>query len=323
MTHLRRSAWVAIVICVSAGCHAPAADRQLRTVRIATGSPTGFYEAFGSALVRVYNEEIPGVKASAEPIVGSDRKVNELDKGAIDLAFVGADIAYTAYARGTQSGDGPYTRLRGIAVVYSSVLHVVVRDDSSIYKLADLRGARVGFGGAVTDFFPALSYDDPVVVGSDLVSGDLTVTRFTLDHLLDVLESDRLSGALVLASYPLAAMNELARRVPVRLLEVGPEVAGRIRAHYPFFKPWVIPANTYVGQTEPIRTVAVENLLVCRNDLDEGLVYRLTKALFENLPKLAQGHDVGRQVNVDWASATPIPLHPGAARYYREQELQQ
>ena len=323
MMLFRGAAFVGIMIFVSAGCHAPAKDPEKRTVRIATGSPIGFYHAFGEALVRVYNEDVPGVNASAEPIVGSDRKVNELDRGAIDLAFVGADIAYTAYARGTPSGDGPYTRLRGIAVIYSSVLHVVVRADSPIYKLADLRGARVGFAGAVTDFFPALSFDDPVVVGSDLVSGDLRVIRVTLDHLADVLESDHLSGALVLASYPLPAVNDLAHRVPVRLLEVGPEVAGRIRARYPFFKPWVIPANTYVGQTEPVRTVAVENLLVCRNDLDEGLVYRLTKALFEHLPRLAQGQDVGRQVDVDWASATPIPLHPGAARYYREQQLQQ
>jgi uncharacterized protein len=318
-----RAALATVLILVSAACHSPASDDDIRTVRIATGSPAGFYHAFGEALVQMYNEHIHGVHASAEPIVGSDRKVNELDRGTVDLAFVGADIAYTAYARGTPSGDGPYTRLRGIAVIYSSVLHVVVRADSGIFKLADLRGARVGFAGAVTDFFPALNYDDPVVVGSDLVSGDLRVIRVTLDHLAQALKSDELSGALVLASYPLPAVNDLAHRMPVRLLEVGPEVAGRIRGRYPFFKPWVIPANTYVGQKEPVRTVAVENLLVCRDDLDEGLVYRLTKALFENLPQLARGQDVGRQVNVDWASATPIPLHPGAARYYREQQLQQ
>jgi uncharacterized protein len=306
-----------------AGCHPPAADRATRTVRIATGSPDGFYHAFGEALAHVYNRDIPGVAASAEPIAGSVLKVEELDKGAIELAFVGADIAYTAYARDMLRGDHSYPRLRGIAVVYSSALHVVVRADSRFHALSDLRDARIGFGGAVTDFFPTLSFDDPIVVASALVAGNLHVTRFALDDLAEVLESRQVAGALVLAGYPLGVLKELSSRVPVRLLEVGPEVATRVRAQYPFLKPWLIPANTYVGQREPVRTVAVDNLLVCRNDLDEDLVYLLTKALFESLPRLAEDHEMGRQVNADWASATPVPLHPGAARYYRERQLLQ
>ena len=311
------------IIWLVAGCHTSVEDRTIRSVRIATGSPEGFYHAFGDALVRAYNQEIPGIAASAEPIAGSGLKVEQIDKGNIDLAFVGADIAYTAYARGKLRGDSSYARLRGIAVVYSSALHVIVRADSRFHALSDLRDAQIGFGGAVTDFFPALSYDGPIVVPSDLVSGNLHVTRFTLDELPEVLGSKQVASALVLAGYPLHVLKTLAQSVPVRLLEVGPEVAGRIRAQYPFLKPWVIPANTYVGQRDPVRTVAVENLLVCRNDLDEELVYLLTKALFESLPRLAVDHEMGRQVNADWASATPVPLHPGAARYYRERQLLQ
>jgi len=196
-----------------------------------------------------------------------------------------------------------------------------MRADSRFHELSDLRDAQIGFAGAVANYLPTSSDDEPTVVASELVPGNLHMTRFPLENLPEALESKRVTGAFVLAGYPLEILNESARKVPLRLLEIGPEVAARIRAQYPFLKPWVIPANTYVGQHEPIRTVAVEYLLVCRDDLDEKLVYVLTKALFEGLPRFAQDHEKGWHVDADWASATPVPLHAGAARYYREREL--
>lgn len=316
------AAVIAVIVGGSvAGCHASTDDEVTRTVRLATGGRDGFSHAFGEALVRAYNHDIPGIVASEEPISGSAHKVDELDKGSIDLAVVGANIAYTAYAEGMLRSDRSYERLRGIAVVYSSALHVMVRADSRFHELSDLRDAQIGFAGAVANYLPTSSDDEPTVVASELVPGNLHMTRFPLENLPEALESKRVTGAFVLAGYPLEILNESARKVPLRLLEIGPEVAARIRAQYPFLKPWVIPANTYVGQHEPIRTVAVEYLLVCRDDLDEKLVYVLTKALFEGLPRFAQDHEKGWHVDADWASATPVPLHAGAARYYREREL--
>jgi TRAP transporter TAXI family solute receptor len=113
----------------------------------------------------------------------------------------------------------------------------------------------------------------------------------------------------------------LARDVGIRLLEIEPDAAARIRAQYPFYKRTIIPAGMYEGQREPVRTVSVDNLLVCREDLDEELVYQLTRTFFENLVRLAEDQEVAMQVDPDLAPASPIPLHPGAARYYREREL--
>ena len=321
MMRLGKTAIAVLALWSFAACHISQEERPPRAVRLATGSPDGFSHAFGEALVRAYNREIPGIAASEEPIAGSVHKVNALDKGAIDLAVVVANIAYTAYAEGMLRGAPSYARLRGIAVVYSSALHVVVRADSGLHEPADLRDTRMGFAGTVANYFPTSSDDEPTMVASDLVSGNVQMTRFTLDDLPQALESKQVTGAFVLAGYPLEVLKESARKVPIRLLEIGPEVAARIRAQHPFLKPWVIPANTYVGQHEPIRTVAVEYLLVCRDDLDEELVYVLTKGLFESLPRSANDHEMGWHVNADWASATPVPLHPGAARYYREREL--
>ena len=97
----------------------------------------------------------------------------------------------------------------------------------------------------------------------------------------------------------------------------------RIRADYPFLKPAIIPRGTYTGQTGDIATVGVDNVLVCREDLPEEIVYRLTKAFFAALPELSRVHAAAMLIDPDQAPATPIPLHPGAARYYREREILQ
>src|SRR6185369_3109027 len=89
-----------------------------------------------------------------------------------------------------------------------------------------------------------------------------------------------------------------------------------------FLNRTVVPANTYPGQLTPIHTLGVHNLLVCRRDLNESLVHELTGRLFELLPSLVTDQDSLRLVDLHQAPATPIPLHDGAARYYRERELE-
>jgi TRAP transporter TAXI family solute receptor len=100
-----------------------------------------------------------------------------------------------------------------------------------------------------------------------------------------------------------------------RLLNInGPEV-DRLRGDLPLLRRVVIPRGAYPGQSAPVHTVAVDQLLVCRADLDNEVVYELTSVLFDQFP------DPRLRVDPQLAPATVIPLHPGAARYYREREL--
>jgi TRAP transporter TAXI family solute receptor len=96
-----------------------------------------------------------------------------------------------------------------------------------------------------------------------------------------------------------------------------------MRGPYPFLQPLVVPRGTYPGQDEAIDTVGVSSLLVCRRDVDEQFAYRLTRELFEALPEFSRTHPTARLIDPGQAPATPIPLHPGAARYYREREILQ
>ena len=100
----------------------------------------------------------------------------------------------------------------------------------------------------------------------------------------------------------------------------GPGI-GHIRSDYPFLRLVFIPSGTYPTQKDPIRTIGVENILVCRADLAEDIVYELTRGLFDMVSGLAAERTSLRLMNIEQAPATPIPLHPGAARYYREREI--
>jgi TRAP transporter TAXI family solute receptor len=116
---------------------------------------------------------------------------------------------------------------------------------------------------------------------------------------------------------------DLNRTVGIRVLEVNRETINALRAHYPFITPTTVPAGDIPGEPNEIHTFGVENVLICRRDLSEDLVYRLTAGLFEEAERNAQRTSDGRRIDLEQAPATPIPLHAGAARYYREREVLQ
>jgi hypothetical protein len=119
----------------------------------------------------------------------------------------------------------------------------------------------------------------------------------------------------------LAAARTVNQTVPLRLLPIGRTVINQLRGSYPFLKPVTVAADELPGQARPVETLGAEWLLVCRSDLSEELVYQLTKAFFAQLPALARDHGEAALIDPEQAPATPIPLHAGAARYYREREV--
>ena len=117
------------------------------------------------------------------------------------------------------------------------------------------------------------------------------------------------------------ALNTLNANLGIRLIPIGAELAARIRTASPFYRPVLIPAGTYNGQDGAVATVGVENLIVCRSALPDELVYQMTRLVFESRPKRAEAHPAAASIDPEQAAAAPIPLHPGAARYFRERDL--
>ncbi|MGH9345783.1 MAG: TAXI family TRAP transporter solute-binding subunit [Vicinamibacterales bacterium] len=323
---LRATTIAVVASALVGGCTAGEALIQRRSVRIMTSNPTAEYYAVGEALSKVYDDTMPDVRTSILPSQGGNVNVSALEDGSAELAFAGAETAYEAFVRGTPVKARPHTRLRGIAVLFAGALQIVVAPNSRIRTIADLRGAEVGFTVATSDT-PVQTVSNRfklvelVASTHGLAARDVRLVVGTPDEIRAAMLARKLDAWFVLAGYPIAKVSTLYPDEGLRLLEIGPRAASEIRARAPFYKPVVLPAGTYPGQANAVRTIGSENLLVCRSDLDDGLVYRLTRHLFEALPRLAEAHSALHYIDPDVAAATPIPLHPGAAQYYRERQL--
>jgi uncharacterized protein len=289
------------------------------TLTIATGSTAGVYFPLGTSLARIYSERVPGVIGKAIQTGASPDNVDALQRGTADVAFTLGDTAYIAYTEGTRLNNTPHRKLRSIAVLYTNALHFVVLPESRIRSLRDLKGTRIAFG--VATVVPGRSRTIDLLLHAHGVDATTVQTKAaTFGDILAALRDKTLDVGVISAGYPVPTI-ETAARAGLRFLNVDPLALDRVREDYPFFIPVTIPQRTYSGQAVAVETVGVYNVLLCREDLDESLVYRLTKTFFEALPDLAATHPSAGLIDADLAPATAIPLHGGAARYYREREL--
>ncbi len=324
MTCRGRGAQLALVLGIVsaaaalAGCSSPAAAVPV-TVTIATGSPTGVYFPLGTSLAGIYSARLPGIVGKAIETGASPANVEVLESGGADVAFALGDTAYIAYTEGTRQNPAPHRRLRAIAVLYSNAIHFFVPAGSRIRSLRDLSGARLAYGVATVAGGRSRSID-LLLQAHGVDPATVQVGPARIDDVVAGLQAGTLDVGVFSAGFPVPALDAAAR-AGLRFLDVDAEALERVREEYPFFVPVAIPPGTYAAQTQSIETVGVDNVLLCREDLDEDLVYRLTRTFFEALPDLAATHPSAGLIDADLAAAAAIPLHAGAARYYREREL--
>jgi TRAP transporter TAXI family solute receptor len=250
---------------------------------------------------------------------GSVGNVEAVQTGAADLGFAFADVTYTAFATGLSGKNESFDRLRGIAVLQLTPLHLVAGAKSGITSIADLHGRRVGIGppGSGT----ALTAD-LVMQAFDVDPASVRIEATSFSEMADRLLAGTLDALFVAGSDPLESVA-ITTRAGARVIPIAGPLVEALRQEHPFLRRAVIPAGAYARHQEAIETIGIDNVLVCSAQLEEGIVYKLTKALFEILPALAVEHRSLRLIDLEQASATPIPLHDGAARYYREREITQ
>lgn len=282
------------------------------TIRLFTGPAGGGFLPLGDELIGAIGQRIRHVEIKAVPSAGAVSNINAIQEGRAELAFTFADVAYLTFSGKLTRDRAPFTQMRGIAVLQVTPIALVAQPGLSIRGPGDLRGRRVGVGpegsgtavtaGLILNAF-GLTVKDVRVETTGFEEAATRLLRGKLDAMFDnaISRSDSLKRAT----------DAGARFVPIE-----GQAADRLRRDYPFLTATVISRELY-GTS--VHTIGVDGLLICRSDLDEILVYELTKQLFLSLKSLGRG--ALRLMDVDQAPATPIPLHPGAARYYREREL--
>ena len=287
----------------------PPADRLV----IATGGQGGVYYTLGHAYAEAARERWP-TTVDVLTTAAAVENLKLISAGRADIAFATVDSAALAVRGEAQFGKSvPLVALAGL---YDDYLQIVVRDGSAIRAIPDLRGKRVSTGsvGSGTEIvagrvLEAAGLDE----NADIRRARLSAARSAAALLAGQIEAFFFTGGL-----PTPAVADLARRTQIRLLPVVAEMAALQNGYGDFYLSRSIPASAY-GLKDEVATLGIANVLVARRDMPDETAYALTKLLFEAKPRLAAAHAEGRRLDRRAALATfPLPLHPGAARYYRE-----
>jgi hypothetical protein len=286
------------------------------TIRMSTGFPSGNFRPFSEALIKGYARLMPEVRIQQIDTHGSLGNIQGLEDGTFDLGLSQAGIAYMAYNGRLRGSAKAMRAIRGIAILNSSAVHLLVGPRSPIRSMDELRGRRVGVGPRSSG---AAVISEAVLRGY-FPSADVQEVDASVPQTTAMLLNDQIDAAFTISSVPNDDAGEMtdagARLLPIR----GPGV-DRLRTMYPFFRSEVIPAGAYRGLNTPVHTLSVDVVLLTRAGLDDAVVRRLTEGLFRMLPQLSKELPFLKAMMPERAPATPVPLHPGAALYYREREL--
>lgn len=308
---------------------APAQD--LRFFRIGTAAPGGTYHPVGGLISNAISNPlgsrpcdkggscgVPGFIASAKSTKGSVANVKAIGGGNLESGFGQADVAYWAF-RGTGPfrESGAIDNLRAIANLFPESVHVVVRKDSGITRIPDLKGKRVSLGEKGSGTF-AESWAILDVFG--LTKDNLSATYLKPVPASIALREGKIDAFFIVAGAPIGAIEELSRTAKIGLVPIDGREADILLTRFPFFGKGKIPGGTY-GGVEETPTVHVGALWLVAAETDSDLVYGITRALWHPKTKelLENGHPLGNAIRLDSAlDRIAVPLHPGAARYYFE-----
>ncbi|SCG60786.1 TAXI family TRAP transporter solute-binding subunit [Micromonospora halophytica] len=286
-----------------AGCRESPAEPV--AIRIATGSPTAVYHAFGQSLAAILNRELPGVRASVVVTAASAENMRLVGAGRAELGFTQADVLPT--------GPASQPSILAVARVYDDLLHLVTTAGGPVQTVADLRGRRVSVGapGSGTEI-TATRLLEVARLGGDRVRRQ----RLGLDDSVAALRDGRIDAFFFSGGLPVRAVDELADASATRIVDLGEWTEPLRRSYREVYVARDIPRSVYGAA--PVTTVANPNYLTVRADLPEPLVREVTRLLMERRAELAAAHPAAGRMSPRSAIATaPLPLHPGAAQWYR------
>jgi len=218
----------------------------------------------------------------------------------------------------TESRDeAPARKLRAVAVLLSTAVQIVARNDANVKRVADLRGKRVGVGskGSPTERAARL------ILESHHVPFDSINPTFGSGDAAEALRTGKLDALFLYSPFQNPLIADMANAGSVGLVPIDRSALEPIEEQHHFPKATTIPGGTYKNQDDDLLTVGMDVLRGCRQDLPESLVHDLAKTLFESVPLLTEAHASASAIDRDRGPAAAIPLHPGAARYYREREI--
>jgi uncharacterized protein len=285
-------------------------------ISVLTGGTSGVYYPLGVALSQVYTKSIPDAKTSVQATKASAENLNLLQAGRGEIAFTLGDALSDAWKGNEEAGfKTPLKKLRGVAGIYSNYIQIVASADSGIKTLADLKGKRLAVGAPKSG---TEINARAILKGAGLTYKDLgKVEYLPFGESVELMKNRQLDATLISAGLGVSAIRDLATAVKIVIVPVSADVIAKIND--PAYIAGTIPANTYEGQGAAVSTVAIENFLVTHEGVSTDTVYKMTKSMYEHLDQLVAAHAAAKAIKREEGPKNmPIPLHPGAEKYYRE-----
>jgi len=291
----------------------PASAQQLS---IATGGTGGVYYPIGGGFAEMINEHIEGAQATAEVTGASVENMGLIMRGDADMALALADTVYQAYT-GTGDFDGrQIENTRALASVYPNAVQLVTLAESDIQSIGDLAGKRVSVGapGSGTELNARA-----LLEANGVNYEDFTPQRLNFNETADAIRDGDIDAGFWSVGPPTSSILNLAATRDIRLISLTDEEIANAQEAEAVFAPYELAAGMYDGMDEAVQTIGIPNVLVVNSDMDEELAYQLTQLLFENTDELIAVHPAANDTTIEFTmNSTPVPLHPGAIRYFEE-----
>ena len=315
MKHLSWPVLLCGIIAIGLTTVAPAVS-QTRYVTVGTTSMGSPLYAAGNVLAQHLNKFLPNVKASARVTAGTLQNIELLGRKSIEVAL-GDSVNPVDAFQGVRAFTGKKDPLiRGVMCIWPAVVYIVV--PNSVNSMADLKGKKFAMGarGSVGS-----RYAEVALAGADMTFNDINPEYVSWSEGKEFLQDGHVGAALFMAE-PNALVTELLATGKFKILEFSDEAVKKVKAKEPTALGHTVRANLYPNQPNAAKIFKVPNYMISREHVDQELIYQITKVIFEEQKELVAGHKLWGVINLNTAlEGMTIPVHTGAARYYKEKGI--
>ena len=307
---------LAVVLVAFAAC---GGGGSATTMTMGTGGNQGTYYAYGGVLGGKL-KDITGITVNVVSTDGSKANILGVDAGNYQLATVQSDVmAYAVAGSRTFEAEGAIDTFRVIGGLYAEAVQLITMDPE-IKSVADLKGKKVSIGAAGSGvYFNAID----VLGAAGLTEDDIKAQYQSFGDSADALKDGKIDAAFIVAGAPTPAIQELCTSAEAYLVPIDGAVAEKLMETSPYYTVYEVPAETYKGQAEAVKTVTVKATLIVSASASEDDVYNITKAIFDNVDVITAAHAKGAELSIENATdGMTAPFHAGAARYFAEKGVE-
>jgi len=305
-----------LAICLGLATQASAADKTFLT--LASGSPGGAYYPLGGGMSVVLQKTVEGFRCAAESTGASVENCRLVGNGDSDMGMVMGSVGYNA-----AEGKAPFEKkydLVSLFQMYPAPEHIVTTVQSKIKTIADLKGKKVSIdvpGSGCSTMAKAILEE----AGFNL-DKDLTIANLSQTESVQALKDGVVDAVFFNFAYPGSAVMDLAATRDIVMVPIDPKLADRVIKKHPYYVKIVIPGKTYAKVDKDILCLGDSNIMIANKKMPVDVAYKIVKAIYTNVKEgkyaLINVHPIAAQLTPQNAVNSPLPLHPGAVKYFKE-----